>query len=67
MMNKSGAFPLGQTPLSVGEQRYLDRATALADSYVQAASAQATERAYDSDFADFAAWCSPLGLKPPTG
>jgi site-specific recombinase XerD len=37
---------LGQPPLSVGEQRYLDRAAALANSYAQAASAQATERAY---------------------
>jgi site-specific recombinase XerD len=66
MMNKSGAFPLGQTPLSIGEQRYLDRALALANSYAQAASAQATERAYGADFADFAdfaAWCEPLGLE----
>src|SRR5215207_1231138 len=63
MMNKSGASSLGQTPLSVGEQRYLDRAVALANSYAQAASAQATERAYGADFADFAAWCEPLGLE----
>ena len=51
---------MGQTPLSVGEQRYLDRAAALASSYAQAASAQATERAYG---ADFAAWCDSLGLE----
>ncbi len=49
---------MGQTPLSIGEQRYLERASALADSSVQAASAPATERAYDRDFADFSAWCS---------
>jgi site-specific recombinase XerD len=50
--------------LSVGEQRYLDRGAALANSYAQAASAQTTERAYGADFADFAAWCDPLGLEP---
>jgi hypothetical protein len=50
--------------LSIGEQRELERASVLADSYVQAASAQATERAYDRDFADFRACCSPLGLEP---
>ena len=55
---------MGQTPLSIGEQRSLEHASALADRYVQAASAPATERAYDRDFADFRAWCEPLGLTP---
>ena len=45
-------------------QAFMEIDEALADGYVQAASAKATERAYDSDFADFSAWCKPLGLAP---
>src|SRR5215218_9659099 len=50
--------------IRAGERRYLERAAALASSYAQAASAEATERAYGADFTDFSAWCDPLGLKP---
>ena len=49
MVSNPGALPLGQTPLSKGDQRYLERATA-----------PASERAYSADFADFQTWCERL-------
>src|SRR4051794_9203863 len=62
LVSKTGASPLEQTPLSQGEQRYLDRAAASAEHFAKNATAPSSERAYSSDFADFAAWCVPLGL-----
>jgi integrase len=53
--------PRGTAPLSIGEQRYLERAIADADHFSKPATAPTSERAYGSDFADFAAWCDPLG------
>jgi hypothetical protein len=55
------SIPLEQTPLSKGDQRYLERATAHIEHFAKSATAPASERAYSSDFADFAAWCDTLG------
>jgi hypothetical protein len=53
MVRKPGAFSLGQTPLSKGDQRYLERATAHTEHFAKSATAPASERAYSADAAGF--------------